>query len=156
MVQLVPINTVEFDSYIKQQIRNYAEEKVAAGTWPEGGAQDRSEREVRNLLPQGKDTKNNYIFKVMDESSGTKVGTIWIKAFRDVGIPSAFVYDIIIDSGQRRKGYGRAAMKALEPVVKELGLNRIELHVFGHNKTAINLYETSGFVVTDINMMKEL
>lgn len=156
MVQLVPISAEEFDSYIVRQVSDYAEEKIAAGAWAKEGALERSKKEIKRLLPRGKDTESNFIFKIADDSTGVKVGTIWIKAFRDVGVPYAFVYDIIIDRDERRKGYGKAAMKALEAVVKELGLGRIGLHVFGHNEAAIKLYETSGFRVTDINMMKTL
>jgi len=47
------------------------------------------------------------------------------------------------------------AMRALEGKVKELGLNKISLHVFAHNSAAIRLYEKVGYEVTNLFMAKE-
>ena len=64
--------------------------------------------------------------------------------------------DIVIDEPYRRRGYGQAAMLALEDSVRSLGLRGIALHVFGHNTAARALYERLGYTVTNINMAKRL
>jgi ribosomal protein S18 acetylase RimI-like enzyme len=79
--------------------------------------------------------------------------------FAERGVPEpphAFIYNIEIDETQRGKGYGKATMLALESEVRALGLHRIGLHVFGHNETAIRLYERSGYHTTNILMAKDL
>jgi RimJ/RimL family protein N-acetyltransferase len=48
------------------------------------------------------------------------------------------------------------AMTKLEGEAKRLGLDRIGLHVFGHNSAARPLYEKLGYVPTNINMVKHL
>lgn len=47
-------------------------------------------------------------------------------------------------------------MSLIEQEVTKQGLNRIGLHVFGYNKTAINLYQSLGYETTDLMMEKEL
>ena len=56
----------------------------------------------------------------------------------------------------RRRGYGEQAMAAIEDKVRELGLDTIDLHVFGFNTAARALYEKMGYSVTDVNMRKRL
>ncbi len=47
-------------------------------------------------------------------------------------------------------------MKELEVIAKELGMKKIGLHVFGHNKVARGLYEKLGYEITNINMIKSI
>lgn len=156
MVVLVPVDDKEFNVFLEKAVKNYAAEKVKARTWPEAGSFQRSDQEFKNLLPDGKDTINNHIFKIVDADKAVEVGTLWIAVGRKGDLPEAFIYDIVVNDEYRGKGYGKAAMHELEKVVKNLGYDRISLHVFGHNKIAISLYESCGFEVTDINMSKTM
>ena len=52
--------------------------------------------------------------------------------------------------------YGKQAMTEIETIAKELSFSKIELHVFGHNKVAQNLYEKLDYEVTNIIMAKKL
>lgn len=54
----------------------------------------------------------------------------------------------------RRQGDAKASFDALEPLVRELGLTRIGLHVFGHNPGARALYRKLGYSVTSVNMRR--
>ena len=51
---------------------------------------------------------------------------------------------------------GAAALLALEAKVKELGIDKIALHVFAHNHVARALYEKAGFEITGIYLTKKL
>ena len=82
------------------------------------------------------------------------MGDLW--TFVDPGKRRAFIYFIGIDERGRGKGYGKAAMLALEAAVKQKGADHIDLNVFGDNSTAIRLYEGLGYQPTAINMRKEL
>jgi ribosomal protein S18 acetylase RimI-like enzyme len=68
----------------------------------------------------------------------------------------AWIYDFRIDEQHRRHGYGYQAMLAVEAKVRALGLNKIGLHVFGHNHAAQALYEKAGYGVTGISMAKQI
>ena len=54
-----------------------------------------------------------------------------------------------------RKSVFWQALLALEAKVKELGVNKIALHVFAHNHVARSLYEHAGFEITGIYMTKK-
>ncbi len=84
------------------------------------------------------------------------IGTLWFAARDESGGSGAFIYDIVIDPAQRGRGYGRAAMEALEPLARSLGFDTIRLHVFGHNAVARHLYATVGYAETDVGMMKRI
>ena len=81
---------------------------------------------------------------------------IWFAERIQASKPTAFICDFQIDEEFRKKGYGKQTMVALEEKVKELGIETISLHVFGHNKTAINLYQAIGYQITDMSMIKRI
>jgi RimJ/RimL family protein N-acetyltransferase len=45
----------------------------------------------------------------------------------------------------RRRGVGRALMQAAEEWAREVGVHKLELHVFPYNDAAIALYEEMGY-----------
>lgn len=47
-------------------------------------------------------------------------------------------------------------MRLLEEHVKSMGINKITLHVFGHNQPAIALYEKMGYKTFSMHMAKEI
>ncbi len=64
--------------------------------------------------------------------------------------------DLAIFEQHRRRGYASEALRLLEEKVREQGLDTISLHVFGHNHAARELYEKSGYAVTNVNMSKKI
>jgi len=81
---------------------------------------------------------------------------IWFVVTDKALHPSAFIYDFVIYEEFRRRGYGRQTLTALEEKAKELGLDTISLHVFGHNQAAIALYQQAGYETTSLYMAKKL
>ncbi len=154
MIQLIPISNEDFEKDLKVWINEYAEEKVKAGTWPEEGSLERSEKEFSRLLPKGKDTPDQHILSIVDEA-GTKLGSLWFGVYRDTEPFGAFIWDIRLTENVRGKGYGKETMTALDNLLKELGIGKVTLHVFAHNEVAINLYKKMGYKTTDIMMAKE-
>ncbi len=45
----------------------------------------------------------------------------------------------------RRRGVGRALMEAAEAWARQVGVRKLELHVFPHNGAALALYEGLGY-----------
>ena len=154
MVRLVPMTDSEFETYLEKTVPEYAADKVQAGDWSEDEALERSRQSYNHLLPQGVKTENNYLFRILLEESGEKIGVLWIK--HEVPRPHGFIYDIALDEAQRGKGYGKQAMLALEEIAKELGLETIALHVFAYNTVAMKLYDKLEYKVTSQNMTKKL
>jgi RimJ/RimL family protein N-acetyltransferase len=52
---------------------------------------------------------------------------------------------IMVAQGHRRRGIGRALMEAGEAWAREVGVTKLELHVFPYNHAAIALYEQLGY-----------
>ena len=53
---------------------------------------------------------------------------------------------LMVASGYRRMGIGRALLDAAVDWARGAGIRKLELHVFPHNTPAIALYESYGFV----------
>ncbi|HEX5799326.1 MAG TPA: GNAT family N-acetyltransferase, partial [Gaiellaceae bacterium] len=84
------------------------------------------------------------------EAGGTTVGSVFL-GLRDGG---AWLYDITIAEAERGRGYGRAAMVALEDEVRALGFDRVALNVWGGNAVARGLYRSLGYTEDSVHMSK--
>lgn len=154
MVKLEKMAIEQYYTWQDAKIKFYAEEKAQVGNVSAEEALQVSKQEFEQIMPDGLNTLGNFLFNIKDEDSDQIVGSLWVKV-RDEG-KEMFIYGIEIDEDARGKGYGRQAMEALEAVVKEMGIPKISLHVFGYNEVAINLYKSSGYVATNIQMSKVL
>jgi len=65
-----------------------------------------------------------------------------------------FLYDILINEKYKGKGFGTQTMEKLEEKAKELKCDKISLHVFAHNNSAISLYKKMGYKITNLMMSK--
>ncbi|HLO36029.1 MAG TPA: GNAT family N-acetyltransferase [Candidatus Deferrimicrobium sp.] len=155
MVSLRPMEPDAWEAWRVAAIRDYAAEKVRAGTWSAESAETQANDEFARLIPDGQRTAGHE-FRAIVTDAGETVGTLWFAAQDEIGRGAAFIYDIVIDPAQRGRGYGREAMEALEPLARSLGYHAIRLHVFGHNAVARHLYETVGYAETDLTMMKRI
>ena len=156
MVRLVPMTDGEFQMYLKHAIEEYAQEHVKAGNWDASDALQRAEKEFLQLLPDGTASKNQHLLSIEESGTGIKIGMIWFAEKYQASSPYAMIYDFLIYEEHRRKGYGKQTLAALEEKVKELGIETIALHVFGHNQAAIDLYQKTGYKMTNIQMQKKL
>ena len=72
------------------------------------------------------------------------------------GRDTAWVHEVLVDAGERGKGYGRAIMRAAEQELARRGVTRMALNVFAANTAAIQLYESLGYRVTAQQMAKQI
>jgi ribosomal protein S18 acetylase RimI-like enzyme len=145
-----------FPDYRLRAIRGFAEDNIAAGRWPEEGALARSERDFEESLPEGLATPDNHLFEILADEGGPTVGYLWFVVVEKHGLRSAFIDDLEVLPEYRRQGHAEAAFKAMEPIVRRLGLTRVDLHVFAHNEAAQALYRKLGYAVTGMNMRKDV
>jgi ribosomal protein S18 acetylase RimI-like enzyme len=132
---------------------NYAQDVARATDMPIEQARAAAAKQFDDLLKDGLATEGQYLWRVIADQDGA-VGDLW--AAVDPARRRAFIYFIGIDEQHRGKGYGKAAMQALEAAVKPKGADHIDLNVFGDNTNAIHLYEELGYRATAMNMRKEL
>jgi ribosomal protein S18 acetylase RimI-like enzyme len=155
MVRLIPMSESDYQKYLADAVNVYAQEHVRAGNWHPSEALQKSEKSFRQLLPQGLASNDQYLYSILDPETDTKIGMIWFAVMP--GPPLlAFINDFRIDDGYRRRGHGTSSLRAIEEKAKELGIDTISLHVFGHNQAAIALYQKMGYHVTDMVMAKKL
>jgi ribosomal protein S18 acetylase RimI-like enzyme len=154
MTTLSPMTQESFERFLERTIPEYAQEKVEAGNWQAEGALQRSRDEFHRLLPDGLTTQKNYLYSLHLERDGLRheVGVLWLADMDGTG----FIFELFVAEAFRHQGVASTAMRLLEGEARRLGLNRLALHVFGHNLIAKRLYEKLGFEITNINMAKSL
>jgi ribosomal protein S18 acetylase RimI-like enzyme len=154
---LVPMRQDVFAEYRELAIVGYAEENVKASFWSAEGSLERSRVIFDSLLPQGLTTPNNYLYEIKATVDEATVGFLWFANAERHGVPMAYIYHLLIKGPYRRLGHAKRALLALEPIVAALGLRHIGLQAFGGNNIGAQaLYRHVGYVVTGINMAKNL
>lgn len=155
MIRLEPMSEAEFASYLARAVPSYAQAHLDAGDVHPDEALSRARQDYDELLPEGLRTPNEHLFTLAHETLGA-VGMIWFELRERRGAKSAYLYDFEIREDLRGRGLGREALQRLEERLRELGVQRVGLNVFGHNRAARALYEKVGFEITGIGMTKKL
>ena len=150
MITLRPLREDEYDAWDAAHRAEYERGLVEHVGLPRKQATAKVERDLSYVLPEGLATAGTYIWAVEDD--GRVVGSVFL-GFRD---GSAWLYDITIVEGERGKGYGRAAMTALETEVRMLGHDTIGLNVWGGNEVARGLYRSLGWADESVHMRRRL
>lgn len=154
VISIRPMTETEFEAFLAQSVKSYAEEKAEAGDWTAEEALDRSRKEHDRLLPNGLSTPHQHLYTI--ESKGQKAGRVWLSSDPATAGGSGFIYDLYIGEPFRRQGVAKRAMLLIEQEARRLGLKSLALHVFGHNDAARALYEGLGYTITNLNMAKPL
>lgn len=155
MVKLNRMTQENYDDYYPGALQHLADEMAKARGVSSEAMMEAAKNSFEALLPGGNvETPDQYLYNIMEE--GVKIGVLWFGIRRNQPVPDAFIWDIDIAPESRGQGFGKQAMLALEKEVKSLGISRIVLNVFGHNKTARNLYERIGYGTISSTMMKVL
>ena len=103
MVKLMKMHQEDLEPYLERGIREYAEDHVRNGNWTAEESLERSRKEFEDLLPDGVDSRDQFLYSIFDETDDNKIGLLWVQ----VKDQKAFIYDFIIDEGFRGKGYGK-------------------------------------------------
>ena len=152
MVRLIKMQQEDLEPYLERGIREYAEDHVRNGNWTAEESLERSRKEFEDLLPDGVDSRDQFLYSIFNETDDNKIGLLWVQ----VKDQKAFIYDFIIDEGFRGKGYGKQALVALDEKLNSMDVQSVGLHVFGDNVTAQELYRKMGYQITGIHMKKNL
>ncbi|MFS0656479.1 GNAT family N-acetyltransferase [Bacillus sp. 179-C3.3 HS] len=154
MITLQPMSQTDYDSLIGESIKNYAENKILAGTWAKEEAFKNAEDQFHHLLPQGIHTEDHELWNIIDGEQ--VIGWVWLCFDPDHPQKEGFIYNFFLFEAYRGKGLAKRAIAALEKRAKLLGVQKLSLHVFAHNQIARSLYEKTGFSETGIYMSKRL
>jgi RimJ/RimL family protein N-acetyltransferase len=109
---------------------------ITGGEWRTPGEERRYLRSIRRH-------PDAAVF--VAETDGTIIGRLSIA--RDPHPASDHVADVglMVDRAHRRLGAGTALMVEAERWARQIGVHKLELHVFPYNEAAIALYEGLGY-----------
>ncbi|MEA2520718.1 MAG: hypothetical protein QOI81_364 [Actinomycetota bacterium] len=155
-LKMRPMTDEEYPTWRAQHVADYAEDMARNSGVDAATLMEQSEREQSELLPDGLRTPGHRLVIAEDPATGQQVGWLWLGDRKSDAGHVAWVYDIVVEEGVRGSGYGRAILAQAEVLATEMGLNRIELNVFGDNGAARALYESSGYHETARQMAKDL
>jgi len=150
VIALRPLRADEYDAWDAAHRAEYERGLVEDASLPRARAKAKVERNIAYVLPDGLATADTWIWVVEDD--GRVAGTVFV-GICDGG---AWLYDITIAEAERGKGYGRAAMTALEDEVRALGHGTIGLNVWGGNDVARGLYRSLGWAEESVHMRRTL
>ena len=150
MVTLRPLRDDEYDAWDAAHRAEYERGLVEFAGMTREAARAKVAHDVHALLPERLATTDVWIWVV--EADGRSVGTVWL----GIRGSAPWLYDITIDANERGRGYGRAAMLALEDEVRTLGHESVTLNVWGGNDVARGLYRSLGYAEESVHMRKRL
>lgn len=146
-IELRPMTQERFERFRQEGIEDYAHAIFGAGGF--AGIEDArraSTQQHEELLPSGLQSPGQLLWSAFDPAArADEVGILWIEERPDHG----FIYDIAVDPGHQRKGYGTQMLRAGAAVMRDGGRNALWLNVFGHNSDARRLYEREGYAVNE-------
>jgi ribosomal protein S18 acetylase RimI-like enzyme len=148
------MTSAEFEAWRPAAVESFAANLARALDRPIEAARARAAAQLVEELPDGLASSGHQLFVIVDDEH-TEVGTLWLGPHPQRS-GAAYVYDLEIAAGFRRRGFGRAAMAAAEQAARASGMAEIALNVFGFNEPARLLYESAGYEVTSIQMRKPL
>jgi len=126
---------------------------------------DRSAEEARKTylddLAGYLESLTNKQIIVATTTDGRYAGFVWLaertsKELWDFSAYPAWIYDIRVRPEFRGNGLGHLLLKRAEDWAADRGFSEIGLHVFGSNQTAINLYQTSGYLAEYSYLQKDI
>lgn len=151
-VVLRPMTEDAYQIYLREHEEEYARDRMITDreSFEEALKTTRAQHAV--MLPQGLKTPDQFFFAVADKGSGRMVGYLWF-SFRRAS-RELYLCHILIKEAERRRGYGRSVLEALDDKAKELGCRAIWLNVMAHNQGAIEFYRAQGYRVGAVHMSK--
>lgn len=150
-----PMSEAIFEFFREHSITDFAEQILRSGLSRDGQEVALAEQTFSQLLPEGLQTCNNYLFEIKDVVLGERVGAIWIGVTEE-GLREGFIFDLLIHRQYRRKGYAKLAMLKIEEFFLTLNISSIALEVYFENAGARRLYGELGYGVISQSMRKLL
>jgi mycothiol synthase len=151
-IELVPM--ADYESRIEALFVGYAQTLVQEqGLW-HGEAETRAARKLAELLPHGTRTDGMILRTVA--ADGVPIGWVW------AGLPApprpglGWLHHLEIDEPHRSRGYGRAAVAAIEAELVRRGVASLGLHVDGSDLGARRFADRLGYRLLAQQMAKDL
>jgi ribosomal protein S18 acetylase RimI-like enzyme len=153
-VTLHHMDAESIPAWIERSRAEYAGDLVTLGQTPEE-ADRRAAESMAGSVPSGALRQGHAVFDVVDDG-GETVGYLWIGPDTSHDANAWWIWDILIDTDKRGRGFGRMTMVLGEEYARAQGAHSLGLSVFGFNAGARGLYESLGYETTTVKMRKRL
>jgi ribosomal protein S18 acetylase RimI-like enzyme len=100
----------------------------------------------------------SFMFVVEDDSTGERIGFLHLQLVVDffTGHQNCHISDLAVTKAMDGKGIGRALLGYAEQFAREHRCERLQLAVFPGNERGRHVYESAGFGVEMLRMVKPL
>jgi ribosomal protein S18 acetylase RimI-like enzyme len=142
MIALVPVTDADRDAFVREEVANYAEERIRDAGWPRSEALERARAQLLPVIERELREPDWRLWSARN-ADGATVGWLWVRPGDSPR--SAFLYQITVAERFRRRGYGRAMLSALEEKLAREGIDELVLHVNAPNAPARRLYAAAGY-----------
>jgi GNAT superfamily N-acetyltransferase len=153
-IELKPMTPVELEAFSAVMAFTYAKQRAEAEHFDLAVAERIATAVIARTLPEGHDTPNHRVCRIVAQPGSVPVGDVWYQLFPDTA--EAHVHWLGTTYDQRRKGYARAALAVVEREVKAAGVQHLSLGVFVPNLAARALYRDVGFLPGKLQLVKTL
>ncbi len=145
-VQLREMTEKEFESYVL-----YSNEHHAVSLQKEKGISKEeafmeTEEGLKRMLPNGKDTPDNYLMVIERQEDAAIVGYMWYMYDHRREDTYLFLCDFFIFQEERRKGYAEEALCEMDEYARLFSCKKCVLFVGNENMGARKLYEKCGYI----------
>lgn len=144
-VKLRRMTGEEYETFCQWSVEQHVKELLEEAHVSQEEAVKAAEKEVAEMLPDGVNTECNYLMTIEEKDSCETVGFIWTLHEETEGKKQSFMCDFVIYESKRRKGYGTAALAAMEKNAAEAGCQESVLFVADNNDAASALYKKCGY-----------
>jgi len=135
VIDLRAMTQLEFDEYRLHALETLTAEFATAHGTESEEARREAELCFEFLIPEGRlPAPDQHPYTILRDEK--PVGVVWFGIRRDRPTPEAYVLDLWVEPPWRRTGIATEAMRKVESLVEELGINRVGLNVFEHNTAA--------------------
>lgn len=145
-VRLRKMSLQEFKNFREYSTNDYMKDLMKAQNISAENALKQARAEFSDMLPEGINTKDNFLMMIEDEKNKKAVGIIWYLYENTEGIKQVFLNDFMIYEEERRKGYAMAALSEMAHCAAKDGCRQSIIYVWKHNPPGVNLYTKCGYV----------
>ena len=144
-----PLAAAEYDSWVGRDRAHFIGALTGAGV-PRAEAEARRTAAFARALPGGRTAEGNTLYALDHE--GDTVGWLWLRTAPE----PCWVLSVEVDAAHRGNGHGRTLMLAAEDICRDAGAGVLGLNVYTANTTAVRLYTSLGYRITDRHLYKSL
>ena len=139
------MNQDEYEIFYERSYKHHVQELMDEEHMSREEAEKESANELAGMLPEGMDTKDNFLMSIHRSEDDAQIGFIWTLHEMTEAVKQNFICDFEIYEVYRRKGYAKETLELMEKEAKTAGCAESVLFVTNDNEAANALYEKCGY-----------